>query len=261
MNINIDGLNINYIDSAPDSDMPVVVILQGWGTSLDAYASVSACIEGKYRVIRLDFPGFGASDEPKEAWNVDAYTDFFEKFVEALKIQKATLIGHSYGGRVIIKLVTRERISFEVTNIVLIDAAGVMPKRSAAYKRKVARYKVLKRMVDNPVVHGMFPDLVDDWKSRQGSEDYRNATPIMRQALVMAVNEDLTDLFPKVKQEVLLIWGDLDTATPLSDAKLMEELMPNAGLAVIPGTGHFSFVENPTVFRNIMRSYFKMEEI
>lgn len=260
MNIEIDGLKINYVDSSPESEQPVVVILQGWGTSLEVYAPVAACIESKYRVIRLDFPGFGASDEPKEPWNVDAYTDFFEKFMVALKIQKATLIGHSYGGRVIIKLAARDSIPFEITNIVLIDSAGVMPKRSAAQKRKIARYKTLKKLVDNPVVHGMFPDLVDDWKKRQGSEDYRNATPIMRQCLVMAVNEDLTELFCKVDKEVLLIWGDLDTATPISDAKLMEELMPNAGLAVIPGTGHFSFAENPRLFSSIMKSYFKMED-
>ena len=79
---------------------------------------------------------------------------------------------------------------------------------------------------------------------------------MMRQCLVKAVNEDLTELLPKIQQDTLLIWGDLDTATPIADAKLMEEKIPGAGLAVIPGTGHFSFLENPALFRSIMQAYF-----
>ena len=81
---------------------------------------------------------------------------------------------------------------------------------------------------------------------------------MMKQCMVKAVNEDLTPLFSSIKQEVLLIWGDKDTATPISDAKLMEEMMPNAGLAVIKGAGHFCFLEQPVVFANIMKSYFKI---
>ena len=109
-------------------------MLQGWGTDLGVYDSVADAINEKYTFVQFDFPGFGGSDEPREAWNVDAYADFFCKFMEALGIRKATLIGHSYGGRVIIKLATRESLPFEITNIVLIDSAGVLPKRSFAQK-------------------------------------------------------------------------------------------------------------------------------
>lgn len=256
MNILIDGYNINY--KITGDGERTVVILQGWGTGLEVYDSVAACINGSYRVIQLDFPGFGSSDEPREPWDVSAYADFFCRFMEALQVEKATLIGHSYGGRVIIKLANREDLPFAIDKIVLIDSAGVLPKKTFAQKMKVKRYKVLKKFLNMKVIHGMFPELIDDWKSRQGSEDYRNATPMMRQCLVKAVNEDLTDLLPGIRQETLLIWGDLDTATPIADAKLMEQKIPNAGLAVIQGTGHFCFAEQPVIFRNIMRSYFKV---
>ncbi len=235
-----------------------MVMLQGWGTDLGVYDSVADAINEKYTFVQFDFPGFGGSDEPREAWNVDAYADFFCKFMEALGIKKATLIGHSYGGRVIIKLAARESLPFEITNIVLIDSAGVLPKRSFAQKMKIRRYKVLKRILNLKLIYALFPEVIDEWRSRQGSADYRNATPIMRQCLVMAVNEDLTELLPKIKQDTLLIWGDKDTATPISDGKLMEERIPNSGLAVLQGTGHFSFLEQPAVFRNIMRSYFQI---
>lgn len=233
-------------------------MLQGWGTDLGVYDSVANSINERYRFVQFDFPGFGGSDEPREAWNVDAYADFFCKFMQALEIKKATLIGHSYGGRVIIKLAARDSIPFEIKNIVLIDSAGIMPKRSFSQKLKVRRYKILKKILNMKVVYALFPELIDDWRSRQGSADYRNASPMMRQCLVMAVNEDLTELLPKVEQDTLLIWGDKDTATPITDAKLMEERIPNAGLVVLKGAGHFSFLEQPMIFRNIMRSYFQM---
>lgn len=256
MNIDVDGYNICY--KITGSGEETVMILQGWGTDLGVYDSVANCINEKYKVVQFDFPGFGGSDEPREPWNVDAYADFFCLFMEKLGIEKATLLGHSYGGRVIIKLATRKDLPFEIKNIVLMDSAGIMPKRSFLQKMKIKRYKLLKGFWNIKVIYCLFPELIDDWKSRQGSADYRNASPMMRQCLVKAVNEDLTDLLPHISQETLLIWGDQDTATPLADAKIMEKMIPNAGLAVIPGTGHFSFLEQPAIFQNIMKSYFKI---
>lgn len=256
MNIEVDGYNICYkITGAGDK---TVVILQGWGTDLGVYDSVAAAISGKYRVVQFDFPGFGGSDEPREAWNVDAYADFFCKLMQALDIREAALIGHSYGGRVIIKLAARDSLPFAISNIVLIDSAGIVPEKSFAQKLKIRRYKLLKRFLNLKVIYFLFPELIDDWRSRQGSADYRNATPMMRKCLVMAVNEDLRHLLPKIQQDTLLIWGDKDTATPIGDARLMDQLIPNSGLAVLEGTGHFSFLEQPAVFRNIMRAYFQI---
>lgn len=254
--LEIDGYKIKYkITGQGDK---TVVILQGWGTTLEVYDLVANCINEAYRVVQLDFPGFGGSTEPREAWGVDEFADFFCKFMEKLEIKKATLIGHSYGGRVIIKLANRQTLPFEITNIVLIDSAGIIAKKTPKQKRKIRRYKLLKKLFAVKFIYMLFPELIDSWKSKQGSADYRNATPMMRQCMVKAVNEDLTPLLSGVKQEVLLIWGDLDTATPISDARLMEQQMPNAGLAVIEGTGHFSFLEKPVVFSQIMRSYFQI---
>jgi pimeloyl-ACP methyl ester carboxylesterase len=133
-----------------------------------------------------------------------------------------------------------------------------LPKKSFKQKVNIKKYKVLKKILNMKVIYALFPELIDDWRSRQGSADYRNATPIMRQCLVKAVNEDLTELLPKIKQDTLLIWGDKDTATPIEDARLMEEKIPSSGLAVLKGAGHFSFLEQPNIFRNIMRSYFEI---
>ena len=256
MDITIDGLKIAYKFNGEGEE--TAVILQGWGTSYPLYDVVAKALQPKYRVLQFDLPGFGASQEPPESWTVDQFTDFFLKLMQALDIKKAVLIGHSYGGRMIIKMAARDNLPFEIERIVLIDSAGVMPKRSFKQKVRIFRYKILKKFLIFKPVYMMFSELIELWKSTQGSEDYRNATPIMKGCLVKAVNEDLTHLFEKNKYDTLLIWGDKDEATPLSDGKLMEKLMPNSGLAVIPGTGHFSFAENVPVFTGIIRADFDL---
>ena len=257
MKISIDGYDISYKISGPEG-VDTLVVLQGWGTEMSLYDSVAAAVSDSYRVIQFDLPGFGNSDEPREPWNVDAYADFFCSFMEALGIKKAVLLGHSYGGRVIIKLAARESIPFEIEKIVLVDSAGVMPERSASQKFKVRMYKIKRNFLTSKPVHSMFPEVIDYWMSKQGSEDYRNASPMMKKCLVMAVNEDLQHLMPSVKQEVLLVWGDLDMDTPISDSHKMEEKMPNAALVVLTGTDHFSFLYKPVEFRNILRAFLKI---
>lgn len=258
MNINIDGYEIACKISGPEDSAKTAVILQGWGTELGMYDSVASSINDEYKVVQFDLPGFGASDEPNEPWNVDAYADFMCKFMGELGIDKATLIGHSYGGRVIIKLAARAsegRLPFEIEKIVLVDSAGVMPTRSASQKFKVALYKAKRNFLKSKPVYAMFPEVIDYWMSKQGSEDYRAASPMMKKCLVLAVNEDLQDIMHLVKPETLLVWGDLDMDTPITDAHIMEEKMPNAALVVLEGTDHFSFLYKPLEFKNILRAF------
>lgn len=264
MNLTIDGYNINYKITGPDNAAKTAVILQGWGTGMDLYDFAAGCISDGYRVVQFDFPGFGESDEPREPWRPADYADFFCAFMQELGICEAVLIGHSYGGRVIIKLAERahdatenggDPLPFDISKIVLIDSAGIMPERSAAQKRRVKRYKIMRNFLTSKPVHAMFPEVIDYWMSQQGSDDYRNSSPMMKKCLVMAVNEDQREALPKIKQDTLLIWGDLDDATPIGDAKTMEEKIPNAGLVVLEGTGHYSFLEKPAQFRGIIRSY------
>lgn len=253
--IEVEGLRISYKFTGDGED--TVVMLQGWGTSCAIYDSIAGAFDPeKTRFLQFDLPGFGDSEEPDEPWNVERYARFFVSFMKALDIKRAVLMGHSYGGRIIIKLSSFKELPFTVEKIVLMDSAGILPERTLSQKIKIRRYKILKKLFGNKIIYALFPELVDDWRMRQGSEDYRNASPVMRQCLVMSVNEDLTSLLPGIGTETLLIWGDKDTATPIRDARIMEEKIPNAGLAVIEGAGHYPFLEKPREFMGIMRAYF-----
>ena len=259
MIMKIDELEVKYEITGPENG-PVAMVLQGWGTELTMYDSVAQALNDLYKVVQLDLPGFGASDEPADPWSVDDFCDFFCKFMEELGIKKATLIGHSYGGRMIIKMAARESLPFEIDKIVLVDSAGVMPERTAAQEFKVKRYKAVKKFLTSAPVHAMFPEVIDYWLSKQGSEDYKRASQIMKACLVKAVNEDLKDIMHYVEQETLLIWGDKDLDTPISDARIMEERMPNSALVTIEGAGHYSFLEQPLLFRSIIRSFLGLEK-
>lgn len=248
----IGDISVNYFLEGPEDASEAVVMLHGWGANIELFRNSAVRIAEKYRVAAPDMPGFGETPEPPEAWNVDAYADFVTEFIRNLGFKRVVLLGHSFGGRVIIKLVTRKELPFEVTKIILVDAAGIRPEKSSEQLKKEKIMKFGKKLLSGT------PKLLEKMQSMVGSADYRAASPLMKEILVNVVNEDLTELLPGITQSTLLIWGTLDTATPISDAEKMEQLIPEAGLARIEGAGHYSFLENPVVFDAIIASYLKL---
>ena len=225
-----------------------MVILQGWGTTFSIYDGIVAHLAEHYRIVQLDLPGFGASPEPEEPWSVAQYADFTCKFIEALDVDSVSILAHSFGGRIVFELAARSDLPFAIDRLVLVDVAGLVYEKTPAEKSKVRRYKMLRRLADKPAIHAMFPDLIDDWRSRQGSRDYRNASPVMKQVLVKAVNYDQRHLMGKVSCPTSLIWGENDQETPIDFASTMHELIAGSTLAIVPDAGHFPFAENAPAF-------------
>ncbi len=253
MQTEIEGYKIYY--NIKGDGNKYVIILQGWGTKAEIYGSVADALCDRYKVVTLDLPGFGESTEPREPWGVDEYRDFVLRFLKSLGIESGILIGHSFGGRVIIKMAAQKDSGFNIEKIVLVGSAGIVNPKTLKTRIKVWRYKAVKKLAGLKIAQFLFGSIIEEWKKKQGSEDYRNASPIMKQCLVKAVNENLKDLLPLIDRDTLLIWGDRDTATPLSDGKTMEALIPGAGLAVIPGAGHYSFLDNPVLFSRIINAF------
>lgn len=255
METTIDGINIRYKISG--KGRRYAVILQGWGTDMKLYDSIAADISDQYRVVQFNLPGFSDSDEPNEPWGIEEFAVWFSHFIEALGIKKTTLIGHSFGGRIMIWLssLSKEELTFEIDSLVLIDAAGIQRRKTPKQKRSIAFYHFKRNLFHFPPVYFFFRDAVDIWQGQQGSADYRNSSPMMKQCMVRAVNNDLTYRLADIHYRTCLIWGDLDTATPLADGKDMEKLIPGADLHVLTGTDHFSFLRKPQEFRDILRSF------
>lgn len=253
MEIIIDGLKIEYTDTA--TDKPVALLLHGWGSSFDVYKGISSALSDRLRIVALNFPGCGNSDTMKEPWNIDDYCNLVLKFLSALNIENPIMFGHSHGGRVIMKLAGDKKIF--PPKIVFLDAAGLIPKKTFKQKFRAKSFKTIKTVLTLPVIKNYSENLLDKARNYYGSADYKAAPEVLRKTMVSLVNTDLRELLPNISCPTLLIWGENDTATPLADAKTIEKLIPDAGLCVIKGTGHYSFCERPFEVHAILRSFIK----
>ena len=141
--------------------------------------------------------------------------------------------------------------------IVLLDSAGLIPKKSFKQKLKIKTFKAVKKVLSLPIFNKDREELLEKARKHFGSADYNAAPEVLRKTLVNVVNRDLRDIISEISSPTLLIWGDKDTATPLEDAKIIEKLIPDAGLCVLEGTGHYSFCEKPYQAHQILRSFIK----
>ncbi len=250
MFININGLNIEYTEQGSGQN---VLLLHGWGSSFDVYKGIMASLSSKCRLIALNFPGCGNSETMENPWNLEDYCNLVIEFCKCLEIDNPILIGHSHGGRVILKLTASGLLN--PPKIVLLDSAGLIPKKSLKQKFRAKSFKMIKSVLSLPLIKNHSEPLLDKARKHYGSADYNAAPEVLRKTLVSLVNTDLRDIIPNIKCPTLLIWGDNDTATPLSDAKIIESLIPDCGLCVIKGTGHYSFCERPFEAHAILNSF------
>lgn len=266
--IEINGVSLHYRDSG-EQTLPSVVIMHGWGCNVDTVASIEAIFKGRMRTVNIDLPGHGKSSEPPSIWGVQDYRDLVAELIRHLGLKNPALLGHSFGGRVAILLASHTGVNPdgtvqsaalpEVSKVVLVDAAGIKPHRSLWKRCRMYFFKSMKHLL--PLVlgsrHGA--EAVERLRKKMGSADYSNSSPVMRGVMSRCVNEDLKYAMPDIKVPTLLVWGEEDTATPLSDAKTMERLIPDAGIVSFKGCGHYSFLDNPMGFRAVIEAFFKKE--
>jgi len=230
----IYDVDLHYEVSGTGDDL---ILLHGWGQNSEMMKPLADYLQQWFRVWNFDLPGFaGKTTEPPFAWDIYDYTVMLSEFIAKNNIVNPTLIGHSFGGRMCIVYASKHA---DVKRVVLLDAAGVKPKRSLDYYTRVYSYKLAKHLLSVPGLQ--------TYKKRfmksAGSSDYQNASPVMKEVLRKVVNEDLQYLMSGIVAPTLLIWGANDEATPVSDAKIMEQTIPNAGLVVLPGVGHYAYLE------------------
>lgn len=256
-NVVIDGLRIAYrARGALDGTRPIAIILHGWGASGAAVASIQACLAPTHDSVAPDLPGFGASDPLPAAWGSEEYLASITHFLDLLGIARASVLGHSRGGHFAFALTATypERVD----RLVLIDSAGIPPRRGPKYRVRVLAFKTARRLLDSrPLAGQRGRPLRALFERRLGSDDYRAASGAQRGTLVRLVNEDARHLLARVQAPTLLIWGERDNATPLADGRLMERLIPDAGLVVFPGAGHFSYADDPGRFCRVVSHFLR----
>lgn len=248
----VNNLKINYIKKGEGKS---VLIVPGWGTTINTYNTLINSISTYANIYCLDMPGFGNSEEPKEVWNLNKYVDFISEFIESQGIKEIDLIGHSNGGRIIIRMMNRKALNFNVNKIILIGSAGIVHEKNAKQNLRLKILKIGKKILELKPLKKIFPNLIIKCQNKFGSEDYKNASPIMKKSMVELINEDLREELPNIKVPTLLLWGEKDTATPIEDAILMEKLIPNAGLVKFENCSHYVFLERVDQVNKIINTF------
>lgn len=248
---NVKGLDINYI---VEGEGEPVIVLHGWGANINTVLPIVNILKDRYKVYALDLPGFGESEEPKEPISSFEYAKIVKDFIVDEGIEKASFIGHSFGGK--LSIIMGSKYPDMVNKIVLIDSAGLIPKRGIDYYVKVYSFKSLRFIYKNFFFWLKDEKRMEKFYKKFGSTDYRDSSGVMRKILVIVVNENLKDLLKDIKAPTLIIWGDEDTDTPLYMAKTMEKEIKDSGLVVLEGAGHYSYLDDYYTFRAVINAFF-----
>lgn len=251
MDIIISGIKLNYIVEGQGSP---IVVLHGWGANIDTIIPIVNILKENYKVYALDLPGFGESEEPKEVIGSFEYARIVKKFLDEMGIKKASFIGHSFGGKLSIILSIKNPEL--VDKLVLVDSAGLIPKRGMKYYFKVYGFKTLRWIYTKLFFWIKDEDRIRTFYEKFGSDDYRESQGLMRKIMVKVVNENLRPLLKDIGAPTLLVWGDQDEATPLYMGEIMEEEIKDSGLVVIEDGGHYSYLDNYNKFSAVIRSFF-----
>lgn len=242
INLNINDINVNYIDYGV-KDGKAIVLLHGWGQNIEMMQMIGEPFKNKYRIIIVDLPGFGYSDEPKDAIGVDGYTKIIEELLKRLNVEKPILVGHSFGGRISVKFASRNKVD----KLILLSPA------LRGHDNNGMKTKILKFLKKVPVINKL-----ETWaKNHMGSRDYKAASPIMKKVLVKTVKEDLSLDAIKIKVPTILIYGDNDSEVPYEDTKEYERLIDDCGLIIYENCTHYAYLERLNQTISIIENFIK----
>ena len=230
-------MNVAYLRRGEGKDL---VFLHGYLSCKESFYPQIGYFSRHFRVTAPDFPGFGKSDRLPAAWSVGDYADWLEGFFKEQGIVFPYVIAHSFGGRVALKCLARGLID----RAVLTGCAGIVKKRTMAYRIRVGGYHLVKR------VSPRFAE------THFGSREYRSLSPLMRESYKKIVNEDLREEAGRIARPVLYLYGERDKETPLSSGRILHECTAGSKLAVFKGCGHFAHLEEPLLFNLAAEEFF-----
>ncbi len=234
-----------------------VLLLHGWQSNIKNFEPVIENLSKNFDVLALDFPGFGNSPNPPESWDIYDYSDLTYQFIIEQNFFPCSILGHSFGGRVAI--IIGSKYEKEVDKLILVDSAGLKPRRNPHYYYKVYSYKILKAIIKLycHLLKKNFDNILSNVKLKlkiKGSSDYENAG-VLRPIFVRVVNQDLSKEIKKIKKSTLLIWGDKDKTTPLYIGKKMNKMIKDSGLVLLENAGHYSYLDQFNKFITVL-NYF-----
>lgn len=254
-----NGQKMAYVRSGKGAP---ILFLHGWGANSGTMVGIADGLSSNFECINVDLPGFGISPEPSRAWSVDDYADFVSAFILELGLENVNVnvLAHSFGGRIMLKLMARKPSPISFGKVLITGGAGMKPKRKPIFYVKKYTAKFLKApflILPEPLKSKGLAQLrkTSLWK-KLGSSEYTVLSEVMRHTFVKTVTEFLEDCLPKISEEVLLVWGKNDDATPLYQADRIKAGITGSELVVIDGAGHYAFIDQKAMFLAVAKVFF-----
>lgn len=227
-----------------------VLILHGWGRDLHDFDSLSQTLTPDYKVIRVDLPGFGKSEMIKGVSVMD-YAAFVKDFLNKIGETPIAYIGHSFGGRILLKGVGLNILP-QPNKLVLIASAGVRTFGLAKFILNIVA-KIGNIILKVPPFNLLKSTVQKIW-IRSLRADYHTSGR-MKEVFKAAVSEDLRAHAATIQTPTLLIWGKNDIVTPLIEAEILHSLIKKSNLKIFEYAGHFVFAEKQDEVNSLIKSY------
>jgi pimeloyl-ACP methyl ester carboxylesterase len=223
-----------------DSTKPAIVFGHGWGRTYNDFIPVAEALASVARSYLVDFPGFGDSPRPDEAWGTEDYAEHTVAFLrDEHGLNAYTWVGHSFGGRVGMRIAAKHPQI--INHLVLVASAGVPRTRTLGQqlrgKRRGWAFQFRKSMAKSP-------EALEALEQQYGSADYVHSREIgMRDIFVRTVNEDQTGTLGQITCPTTAIYGGLDFETPIEIGEKIVAGISDAQLVVCPHFDHISILD------------------
>jgi pimeloyl-ACP methyl ester carboxylesterase len=225
-----------------------IIFLHGWRSNKEIWlTAMSQLPTADYQLFAIDLPGFGGSQLPTKVFTIGDYAEIVVEFIKKLDLKNTIIVGHSFGGRVGIKLAAQYPAI--VAKLVLVDSAGFSLSQEKKSVMNLAA-KIARPFFKPKFMQGLRKKIY----GHIGAEDYL-ATPELQQTFVNVVNEDLSEDMKKINCPTLIITGEKDMDTPVEFGIKMHSLIPNSKFLILPNAGHFSFLDKPEEFTEKLKEF------
>jgi len=254
--IKIQGLKTFYREKGKGH---IILLLHGWSSSSASWIkTIDVLSQNGFRVVALDLPGFAKTQEPAHSWTISDYSKFVHSFTQAIKLNKFTLMGHSFGGRIGIDYSVR--YPEQLNNLILVAAAGIKRYKIVKIKIFLIFTKIGNWILSRPGLKYTKPFISRVWYTISGGQDYRRVSPIMRGVMRRILEENLRAFLPRITMPTLILWGEKDTTTPLEDAEILNEEIVNSFLHIFPEQEHLLHRTIPEELANRIIEFFKAKK-
>ena len=259
--LSVDNLNIHYYEGGPNAAQTILMV-HGFAANKDNWLRFARHLSQDYRVIALDLPGFGASSKPAGSYDIGTQTERLAGIIDALQLQQVHLIGNSMGGH--ISALYAARYPDRVSSLALLDNAGITSPQPSEMRLRLSRgeanplvvtsaedfQRLLAFIFVNPPY---LPESLKGYFAEQAAHNSGHNEQIFAHLVDRYI--PLEPELPKIQAPTLIIWGAEDRVLDVSSVDVMQPLLRESRVVIMPDTGHAPMIEQAELTAQHYRSF------